>query len=68
MDVSTVDATDFSVDGVTPVSVTVVDVFEDSQPDPSSSARRPQEVFLTHAGATCPRTARTGTATGLRSC
>ncbi len=46
LDVSTVDATDFSVDGVTPTSVTVVDAFEDSQKDPSSSRRRPQEVFL----------------------
>ena len=46
LDVSTVDATDFSVDGVTPTSVTVADVFEDSQKDPSSSGRRPQEVFL----------------------
>ena len=46
LDVSTVDATDFSVDGETPTSVTVVDVFEDSQSDPSSSGRRPQEVFL----------------------
>ena len=46
LDVSTVDATDFSVDGVTPASVTVVDAFEDSQKDPSSSRRRPQEVFL----------------------
>ena len=46
LDVSTVDPTDFSVDGTTPSSVTVVDVFEDSQSDPSSSARRPQEVFL----------------------
>ena len=46
LDVSSVDATDFTIDGQTPTSVTVVDVFEDSQKDPSSSGRRPQEVFL----------------------
>ena len=46
LDVSTVDPSDFSVDGNTPVSVTVVDVFEDTKADPSSKKRKPQEVFL----------------------
>ena len=47
LDVSTVDPSDFSVDGRTPTSVTVVDVIEDSKDNPSASDRRPQEVFLT---------------------
>jgi hypothetical protein len=47
LDVSSVDASDFSVDGQTPTSVTVVDVIEDSEENPSSSDRRAQEVFLT---------------------
>ena len=47
LDVSSVDASDFSVDGQTPTSVTVVDVIEDSKENPSSSDRRAQEVFLT---------------------
>ena len=46
LDVSTVDASDFSVDGQTPRSVTVVDVIEDNKQDPSSKNRKPQEVFL----------------------
>ena len=47
LDVSSVDPSDFSVDGRTPTSVTVVDVIEDSKDNPTSSDRRPQEVFLT---------------------
>ena len=47
LDVGSVDASDFSVDGQTPTAVTVVDVFEDSKSDPDSKKRRPQEVFLT---------------------
>ena len=46
LDVSSVDASDFSVDGNTPVSVTVVDVFEDSTGNPSAKNRKAQEVFL----------------------
>ena len=46
LDVSSVDASDFSVDGNTPVSVTVVDVFEDSKGNPSAKNRKAQEVFL----------------------
>ena len=40
LDVSTVDASDFSVDGKTPVSVTVVDVFEDNIGNPSAKKRK----------------------------
>ena len=47
LDVSSVDASDFSVNGDTPTSVTVVDVLEDSEANPSSADRRAQEVFLT---------------------
>ena len=46
LDVGSVDATDFTVDGQTPTSVTVVDVIEDSKSNPDSKTRRPQEVFL----------------------
>ncbi len=46
LDVGSVDASDFSVDGQTPSSVTVVDVIEDSKSAPDSKVRRPQEVFL----------------------
>ena len=46
LDVSSVDASDFSVDGNTPVSVTVVDVFEENKGNPSAKKRKPQEVFL----------------------
>ena len=40
LDVSSVDASDFSVDGKTPTSVTVVDVFEDSKGNPSAKNRK----------------------------
>ena len=46
LDVSTVDASDFSVDGQTPRSVTVVDISEDSKSSPDSKKRKAQEVFL----------------------
>ena len=49
LDVSTVDPSDFSVNGATPTSVTVVDVFEDTKADPDAKVRKPQEVFLTMA-------------------
>jgi len=47
LDVDTVDPSDFTVSGVNPAAVLVVDILEDSELTPSSSSRRPQEVYLT---------------------
>ena len=47
LNVDTVAPTDFLVGGQVPASVLVVDIVEDSKVNPSSSVRRPQEVFLT---------------------
>jgi hypothetical protein len=49
LDAGTIEPADFTVAGSTVTGVTVVDILEDSETAPSSSARRPQEVFLTLA-------------------
>jgi hypothetical protein len=47
LDVDSIDPSDFTVDGLVPTSAIVVDILEDSEVTPSSSSRRPQEVYLT---------------------
>lgn len=47
LDSATIEPADFTVAGSTVTGVTVVDILEDSETAPSSTARRPQEVFLT---------------------
>jgi len=49
LDTASVDASDFTVVGGSVISAVVVDVLEDSKTAPSSTARRPQEVYLTLA-------------------